>query len=143
MVIKYNGKVTDKGLHIYNRSAFDQDIKLFHSKEVTIKIERKKKSRSIDQNAFLHGVVIPMAREAFLEVGYRYSIDETKTDLKRMFAVYEKVNEQTGELREYIKATSEMTTTEMMDFIAQVQQWAAEFAGVVIPDPKEQLTFEL
>ena len=143
MVIKYNGKVTDKGLHIYNRSAFDQDIKLFHSKEVTIKIERKKKSRSLDQNAFLHGVVIPMAREAFLEVGYRYSIDETKTDLKRMFAVYEKVNEQTGELREYIKATSEMTTTEMMDFIAQVQQWAAEFAGVVIPDPKEQLTFEL
>ena len=143
MVIKYNGKVTDKGLHIYNRTAFDQDIKLFHSKEVTIKIERKKKSRSIDQNAFLHGVVIPMAREAFLEVGYRYSIDETKTDLKRMFAVYEKVNEQTGELREYIKATSEMTTTEMMDFIAQAQQWAAEFAGVVIPDPKEQLTFEL
>ncbi len=143
MKIKYNGKVTDKGLHIYNRAKFDEDIQLFNGKEVTVTVEKKKRNRSLDQNAYLHGVVIPMCREGLADVGYKYTLDETKLDLKRMFAVKEKVNINTGEIRQYIKDTSDMSTVEMMDFIAEIQQWAAEFLGVVIPNPNTQLMIEI
>lgn len=143
MKLKHNAKVTNGRIHIYNRKIFDKDLVIFEGKDITITIEKKKRKRSLDQNAYLHGVVFPMCREAFTEVGYNYTPEETKTDLKRMFAVYEKVNEKTGEIRDYIKDTSDMTTTEMMDFIAQIQQWASEFAGVVIPDPGTQIMIEI
>ncbi len=146
MKLLFNGRVRENGnLHINNRTQFDKDILAFIGKDVTIKIEKKKRKRSLDQNAFLHGVVIPMCREGFLDVGYNYTLEETKTDLKRMFAVFEKINETTGEIREYIKDTSDMTTTEMMDFVAHIQQWAAEFLGIIIPDPGQQteINYEL
>jgi energy-converting hydrogenase A subunit M len=143
MRLIFNGKIKDNGLYINNRNQFDKDILFFLNKDVTVTIEKKKRKRSLDQNAYLHGVVIPMCREGLLDVGYRYTLEEVKTDLKRMFAIHEKANENTGELREYIKDTSDMTTSEMMDFIAQIQQWGAEYLNIVIPDPNEQLTIEL
>jgi hypothetical protein len=30
-----------------------------------------------------------------------------------------------------------------MDYIAEIQKWSAEFLGVDIPDPNENLTLEL
>lgn len=144
MKLIYNGKVKESGkLHINNRAQFDKDILMFLGKDITITVEKKKRKRSLSQNAYLHGVVIPMCREGLLAVGYKYSIEETKTDLKRMFAIYDKVNKKTGGIREYIKDTSAMTTSEMMDFIASIQQWAAEYLSIKIPDPNEQLTIEI
>jgi len=143
MKIIHNGKIKDTGkLHINNRVQFLKDILVFLGKDITITIEKKKRKRSLSQNAYLHGVVIPMCREGFLAVGYKYSIEETKTDLKRMFAVYDKVNKNTGEIREYIKDTSDMTTSEMMDFIADIQRWGAEFLSIVIPDPGQPIQIE-
>ncbi len=51
MKIKYNGKVTDR-LRIYNRAEFEKDILLFNGKEVAIIIEKKKRSRSLEQNSY-------------------------------------------------------------------------------------------
>ena len=34
------------------------------------------------------------------------------------------------------------TTVEMMDYIAAIQQWAAEYLSIEIPDPGEQLMIE-
>ena len=143
MVIKYNGKVTDKGLHIYNRSAFDQDIKLFHSKEVTIKIERKKKSRSLDQNAFYWGVVIPLVREGLIDIGYKVGLNDSHELLKSKFAIKEHINEKTGEVLVSKQSTSTMTTTEFMGYIADIQQFASEYLNIEVPDPNEQLKFEI
>ena len=144
MKLKFFGKVKESGaLHIFNRKKFDESILYFLGKDVIITIEKKTRKRSLSQNAYLHGVVIPMVQEGFLGVGYKYSLSETKTDLKRMFAIHEKINKETGEIREYIKETSTMTTVELMDFIEQIQRWAAEYLNIIIPDPNEQLEIEM
>lgn len=143
MKLIYSGIVKETGLHINNRMRFDQEVKNFLGKEVTITVERKRKKRSLSQNAYLHGVVIPMCKDGLNEVGYRFTLEQTKTKLKEMFAQAEMVNETTGEYLSYIKDTSDMSTSEMMDFVAEIQQWATEFLGVYIPDPNEQLTLEI
>jgi len=44
-----------------------------------------------------------------------------------------------GQYLERTKSTSELSTSEFNDFIAQVQQFAAEWLSVEVPDPNEQL----
>ena len=143
MKFQYRAEVKQSGLHIYHRKDFDKDVQQFLGKKVTITIEQAKRKRSNPQNAYIHAVLIPMCKDGLFDVGYKYSISETKDELKKMFAIFDKVNEQTGEIREYIKGTSDMTTSEMMGFIADVQQWAAEFLNIYIPDPGEQTKIEI
>lgn len=142
MVIKYNGKVTDK-LHIYNRAKFDEDIKLFTGKDVTITVERKKKVRSIEQNSYYWGVVVAIVREGLVDVGYKVGMDETHELLKAKFALREHINTKTGEVLESKQSTVTMTTTEFMGYLADIQQWSAEYLNVYVPDPNEQLKIEI
>jgi hypothetical protein len=36
-----------------------------------------------------------------------------------------------------------MTTSQMMDYFAEITQWAAEYLEVQVPQPNEQLTIEI
>lgn len=38
-------------------------------------------------------------------------------------------------------STAKQNTVEMMDYIAEIQMWAAEYLNITIPDPGEQLEF--
>ena len=59
--------------------------------------------------------------------------------MKYQFLKMETANETTGEVITSIRATSSLTTSEMMDFIADIQQWSAETLDLYIPDPNEQI----
>jgi len=48
-----------------------------------------------------------------------------------------------GEFITRIKSTTELSTSEFMDFIADIQRWSAELFGVVIPDPGQQIHLEV
>lgn len=143
MKLIYNGTVKPSGLHINNRMRFNDEIQNFAGKEVTITVERKRRKRSLSQNAYFHGVVVPICKDGLNDVGYQFTLEQTKTKLKEMFAQSEMVNETTGEYLSFTKDTSDMSTGEMLDFIASIQQWATEFLGVYIPDPNKQLNLEL
>ena len=143
MKIKYNGKVTEKGLHIYNRGEFDDDILLFNSKEVTVTIEKKKKNRSLSQNSYYWGVVVPLVREGLLDVGYKVGLVESHEYIKNEFSYKEIVNEITGEVLKTKQSTTSMTTTEFIVYLEQIQRWGAEFLNIQIPDPGEQIQIEL
>jgi hypothetical protein len=53
------------------------------------------------------------------------------------------VNEETGEITEKIKNTSELSTTEFMEFVANIQKFSAENLEVNIPNPNESLKLEI
>ena len=142
MKLSYTGKVKQSGLHIYNRKQFDEDIKLFLEKDVTVTVEKKKRKRSLHQNNFYWGVVIPIVKQGLIDVGYRVTIDDTHELIKAKFIKKELVNENTGEILPSIGSTTELTTTEFMDLIAEIQQWAAEYLNVEIPDPNEQINIK-
>jgi hypothetical protein len=115
-------------------------IKLFEDGEYTIEIKKYKKPRSLQQNRYLHAVLIPCFREALNEVGY----DEVRTDeqakllMKSMFLRRSTVNKETGEVLEYIQDTSALNTFEMATLYEDVWKFASEHLNYVIPSPNSQ-----
>ena len=82
-----------------------------------------------------------MLQQRLLDLGWKesVSIEWVKDLMKYQFLKMETVNEKTGEVITSIRATSSLTTSEMMDFIANIQQWSAETLDLYIPDPNEQI----
>ena len=140
--LTYQGIIKDNGLHIYHRKVFDSDIQVWNGKDVVITIQRKRRRRSLEQNNYYWACVVPMVKDGLKDVGYKVGIEETHDYLKSTFLKDELVNEETGEVLQTIGSTTKLTTVQFMEFIADVQRWAAEFLGLVIPDPNEQVKIE-
>jgi len=144
MKLIYNGKVKDTGkLHINNRNQFLKDILMFLGKEITITVEKKRRTRSLSQNSYYHAVVVKMVREGLIDVGYKVSIEQTHDLLKKTYLQKDIVNEKSGEILSSTKSTTELSTSEFMDFIAEIQQWATEYLSIEIPDPGTQMIMEI
>ena len=118
--------------------------KAFAGKDVIVTFARPKKTRSSEQNRYYWGVVVRMVCEAFNEIGNPVNADNQEDIqsvhefLKRRFLQPEIFVDANGEAHEIGWSTSRLTTSQMMDYIAQVQQFAAEFLNIVIPEPGEQ-----
>lgn len=115
-------------------------IKEMPDQEVSIEITKYKKPRSLEQNAYLHGILIPCFREALYNVGY----DEVKTDsqakqiMKNMFLKTSVVNHETGEVLEYVKDTRDLNTEEMGILFEDVWRFCADTLGYIVPAPGAQ-----
>lgn len=118
-------------------------IKSFEGKEITIKIEKRKKKRSNPQNAYYWSVCLEIVRNCLKEAGNTFSINDVHELLKCKFLKETiLVNEETGECIERIKSTTELSTVQFMDYIMEIQKLTEEWFGVIIPNPNEQLIIE-
>ena len=136
-------RIENGTLKFKQRSTVLSDIAQMRDGEYVMTIERKRRKRSLMQNAYYWGVVVPLVKEGLLEVGYRMTTEAVHEFLKGQFSITEIVNERTGEVLKSIGSTSEMTTSKMMDYFAEITQWAAEYLNVQIPNPGEQLKIEI
>lgn len=105
-----------------------------------VKITNKNK-RSNNQNAYYHGVVLPIILQGLKEVGYNEvkTVNDAHEVLKYLFLKKQIPNVNTGEVITTLGSTARLTTIEFMEFIEQIQQWAAEYLNVQILAPNEQL----
>lgn len=96
------------------------------------------KRRSLQQNAYLHGVVIPMVYEGLRNNGFDEVRDheDAKLIIKALF-LKKKISNGI-ETIEIIQETSKLTTIEMVQFVDEVIKWSAEYLNVQIPLPGEQ-----
>jgi hypothetical protein len=137
--LTYYGKVTDT-IHIYRANEMKEMVlRNFAGMDIELTICKKRKRRSLMQNSYYFGVVLPVVCKGLSDAGYKVSKESTHEFLKSMFNKKELVNEQTGEILHTIGSTAKMTTSEMMDYFAEITQWAAEFLNVQIPQPNEQI----
>ena len=135
----FYGKVKDGTVKLASKSEFQAAVTALEGSEVEITISKKKKQRSLQQNAYYFGVIIPMLRQGLIDTGLRVSKSETHEMLKSKFLKKEIINEKTGEIFEYIGSTTEMSTVDFMGFIAEIQMWASTYLSLYLPDPGEQL----
>ena len=96
LVITYFGCVDDGKLKIRNRKEFDLNLLAFEGKDVEITVKRKRNKRSLMQNNYYHGCVVPAVRFALNEAGFKMSVLQVHELLKFKFLKYEVVNESTG-----------------------------------------------
>ena len=139
MRIVQNITIRGGKLVLPHRSQLISDIKIFKDGDYVLTIEKKSKKRSLSQNAYYWGVVVPLVKKGLNDVGYRMTTEITHDYLKTNFNIIEIANEINGEIISFIGSTTEMSTSQMMDYFAKITEWAAEFLGVQIPEPNEQL----
>lgn len=119
-------------------------FKSFEGKNLTLILKPLRNTRSVNQNAYYWGVVIPIWQNIFkTEWGEFYSKEETHEFLKYNCNYLEKVNENTGECIRFSKSTTQNSTTEQEEFHLKARQLAEQMFSVVIPLPNEQIKIEV
>lgn len=136
--LEYTGQVKDGKLHIRNRAMFDREISQFKDCELEITIEKKRSKRSIYQNRYYFGVCVSLIQERFKELGTDCSKEDVHCFLRSKFLFNEAISEH-GEVFQIPRSTTDLTKSEFMDYIAKIQQFAAETLDIFIPEPNSQL----
>ena len=129
---------TDRGL-----TNQDQLIAVFNSLKIGHYrvIVKDARTRSLPQNAYYWGVIIPLVRQGLLDAGYdevRTSIDAHEV-LKHLHLRKRFVSKQTGDVIDIAGSSSKLTIHEFNNYIENICRWSAEFLGVVIPSPNQQM----
>ena len=127
MKITNTGEILeDNTLKMLYPARFKHDLKAFKPGKVIVTIETPKKSRSNQQNRYLHGVVFKIIGN---ELGY--DLHEIKEEMKAMFL------SQPAKLHEgkVIMPTSSLTTEGMKVFIDNICRWASSEFNIYIPPP--------
>lgn len=129
-----NGKITK------NRESFIRSLIEFNNKEITITIEKKKRKRSNEQNAYLWGCVYPLVKMQFYETcGEVFTIEEVHEIMKMKFNSVELINEDTGEVIVVPKSTTNNSKFEQEQYHEQIRNFAKEWFNIHIPLPNEEI----
>ena len=127
-----NGSITNKKL-VKNQFDSLKD----GSYLVTIK---SKRNRSISQNKFWWGVLIPLVKQGLNEAGYNdVRTNENAHEVIKAIFLKKHICNADGVALEISGSTTDLTTVEHMELVANVQQWAIEFLNCYIPSPNEEL----
>jgi len=119
-------------------------IEKFEGKEIEIIFKRKYAKRSIPQNSFYWGVLIPIFQELINDNwGEIKSAEETHEILKFACNYDEKINTETGEIIRVPQSTTILTTTGFIEYNQKLKQLAMDYFNTVLPEPGEQLTMDL
>lgn len=126
-----------------NAKKIRQIVESFEGKTIELIISKASKKRSSPQNRYYWGCIVPIIKEALLQSGNIFNDEHVHDLLKFKFLKEDLPFGTDGEFITRIKSTAELTTSQFMDYIAQIQQWAAEFLSIDIPDPNEQIELEV
>lgn len=134
MKIETTGYIQDGKVKFRNVERLTTDILVVGWNEFDVTIQKKSKHRSTQQNRWWWSCVTVLSNHL------GYSKDQMHEICKYKFLKREFVDEKTGEVFEYLKSTTELTTTEFSVLIESLIQWSAEKFNCVLPYPNEQIT---
>ena len=139
MKTDFLGNINSSGkLLLLHQEDFKKWIEGHKGKSVILTIKEYKKKRTNPQNAYYHKIVVNMIRDGMNAFGNDFTTEQAHEFLKKEFN-YKEVETKDGYCIKVPGSTTELNTTEFMDFITKVQQFASEVLGIYIPDPSEQL----
>lgn len=137
-------KEKDKPLRIVNNKLFREELNNLSNGRYMINVDKYRKNKSLPQLGYYYACVLPMFLNAAIDAGWELtSREEADTWLKSMFAGKDLINKHTGQIIEVPGLKRNMTTVEMLTFINQVRDYAAEYLGTYIPDPEVNLKLQL
>lgn len=141
--IEATGSIKNGELKIFNRKSFLDGIANLSNGTYVVSIKKKFRKRSIFQNAYYWGVVIPCFVNGYKETsGESIGSDIAHAFLKQEFNSSELINENTGEIKKIGKSTTSLTTTDFMVYIDECNKFIEEWFGIRVPLPEEQSKIE-
>lgn len=116
-----------KGKLVFNNpEPFDRYLYSLNGKSVEVVVRLPRKDRSYKQNRFLWGICYELISEAT-----GYTREEIHDSMRMMFLRDEDRKIPT------LKSTTTLSTLEMNEYWARIQQFAAEKLNLIIPDPSQ------
>jgi hypothetical protein len=116
-----------KGKLVFNNpDGFEKYLWKLNDKSVDVVVRLPRKDRSYKQNRFLWGICYELISEST-----GYTREEVHDAMRLLFLK----DEDRAILT--LKSTTSLTTVEMNEYWAKIQQFAAEKLNLIIPDPKE------
>lgn len=128
-------KVRDGGMDI---SELVQAAALLPSGTYGATLTRLHNPRTVMQNRYLWAVVYPHVLRGLQDAGWDdfTSVDEVHEFMKARFGATKAVNRATGETVEFPSSTAKMDTGQMSAYIDKVRDFAEEYLGTYIPEPR-------
>lgn len=118
-------------------AAINLALSAFNGKTVAITIKERKRGRSLNQNAFYHGCVVPIIVDLLREYGNDADADIAHAFCKDMFlppAGVKKV--RVGKVTHESRSTTWLSTAEFEEYQERIRVFAAE-NGYQVPLPGE------
>lgn len=110
-------------------------------KLLSIEIKEHKNKRSLNQNAYYWGVVVPAVQSFFAEHGTQADAEEIHDFLKRGAGGLSRIIElPDGSYQAISGSTRKLTKAEFENYLEAVRAWAAGW-GVIIPMPNEGVLY--
>lgn len=132
-------KVTQGLLSPQARQAILSYLKGHDGKNVVIEAKRYHKKRSLSQNAFYWGVVVPFVSSIFAEHGEILDAEEVHAYLKEHVGKMSRVVLQPdGSRVRVVRSSKELTTAEWEEYIKIISIWCGS-NGFMLPSPNEHL----
>jgi hypothetical protein len=129
-----NGKPPTSVLH-----RFLDAVSKAGDKRLILTLREQKRRRSLNQNSYYWGVVIPAITEMFREHGNYVDGDDVHEFLKlRVGKLAQIFVTPDGEVQKGPGSTAKLSTMEFEVYLERVRAWAAEH-GVVIALPNESV----
>jgi len=131
MKLKHIAKVVKGKMHFADTNRLHEDIARYNEKTVELTIQEYRPKRSNQMNQYYWGVVVKIISDYT-----GYTKEETHELLKQTFLKKKiLVNDEWYDTTE---STTKMNNQEMLEFIENVKQWAAQTFYLYIPDPHEK-----
>lgn len=131
--------ITKSDVGIVNKNQVKQFFNELPTGRGLLKYERKDK-RTNQMNRYLHGVLLHVVKDALRGAGWNQikTIEDAKDFVKVKFLKYDLVNEETGEVVEMYRNTSDLTKLQFMELVQDVQIWLLDYFNIELPLPGEQ-----
>lgn len=127
---KFYGSVDSRGELVIDPEyivRWKQMLLNFKNQKVTVVLDKAHKNRSNNQNAYYWSCVIGMIADETA-----HTKEEVHSMLGMKFLKF--VN---GKGLEYVRSTTDLTTTEMEEYLEECRRWASEFLNLYIGLPNE------
>lgn len=103
-------------------------LRSFEGQEVQITVSKRRKKRTLKQNSYYWGAVLPLLAE---ESGH------TDEEIHRALTL-KFLKSKLDDNLEVIKSTSELSRGEFAEYLMEVELWAIDTLGITrLPDPDE------
>lgn len=114
-------------------------LRRLEGQQVSITVRLRKKPRSIKQNKYYFGCVVPLVCEFMRDFGNEIGEDEAHEYLKEHVGKLVKVViSPSGVRSRIVRSSADLSSSEWEDYMQNIRKWAADF-GLFIPLPNEPM----
>ena len=131
----YYGKVEDNILKLNDREGFREYVQTFDGKEIELDLRKRKSERSLRQNRYYWGVVVPI-------FGEHWGLDREEThQLLGTTHLKKKITVEGGQEFTVVRSTTSLSTADFEEYMSKLRAWGATEFGLNIPEPNEDPNF--